>query len=107
MAREQPAMHHLYRAVDGLSHDIDKEAIRAKLHALRITPVAEIATLPVPTLCITGDEDVVIPPEAVAFLAQHLPNAQLARVPEAGHSVYFERPQEFNRLLDEFLMSNE
>lgn len=103
MAREQPAMHHLYRAIDGLSYDIDKQATYAKLHALRTVPVSEIAMLTVPTLCITGDEDIVIPPDAVAFLARHLPNAQLARVPEAGHSVYFERPQEFNRLVDEFL----
>jgi len=106
MAREQPAMHHLYRAIDGLSHDLDKQAVRAKLWALRTVSVAEIAMLTVPTLCLTGEEDIVIPPDAVAFLAQHLPNAQLARVPEAGHSVYFERPQEFNRLLDEFLTAH-
>ena len=29
--------------------------------------------------------------------------ARLARVPEAGHSVYWERPDAFNRLVDEFL----
>ena len=62
--------------------------------------------LTVPTLCITGEEDIVIPPDAVAFLAQNLPNTQLARVPKSGHSVYFERPQEFNRLLDEFLTAH-
>jgi 3-oxoadipate enol-lactonase len=107
MAREQPAMHHLYRAIDGLSHDLDKQAVRAKLWALRTASVAEIALMTVPTLCITGEEDIVIAPEAVAFLAQHLPNARLARVPEAGHSVYFERPQEFNRLVEEFLASTE
>lgn len=106
MAREQPAMHHLYRAIDGLSHDLDKQAVRAKLWALRTVSVAEIAMLTVPTLCLTGEEDIVIPPDAVAFLAQHLPNAQLARVPEAGHSVYFERPQEFNRLIDEFFTAH-
>jgi 3-oxoadipate enol-lactonase len=107
MAREQPALHHLYRAIDGLSHNLDKQSVRAKLWALRTASVAEIAMLSVPTLCITGEEDIVIAPEAVAFLAQHLPNAQLVRVPEAGHSVYFERPQEFNRLVDEFLGRNE
>ena len=77
--------------------------MRAKLWALRTTPVAAVAALPVPTLCLTGEEDIVIPSDAVAFLAQHLRNGQLARVPEAGHSVYFERPAEFNRLVDDFL----
>jgi 3-oxoadipate enol-lactonase len=107
MAREQPAMHHLYRAIDGLSHGLDKQAVRARLWALRTTPVDEIAKLWVPVLCLTGEEDIVIPPNAVAFLARQLPNAQLARVPEAGHSVYFERPQEFNRLVEEFLTAHE
>jgi pimeloyl-ACP methyl ester carboxylesterase len=47
----------------------------------------------------------VIPPEGVAILAARLPRGRLVRVPEAGHSVYFERPGTFNRLLDEFLES--
>ena len=106
MATEQPGMHHLYRAINDLSHDLDKQAVRAKLWVLRTTPVAAVAALPVPTLCLTGEEDIVIPSEAVAFLAQHLHNGQLARVPRSGHSVYFERPAEFNRLVDEFLAAH-
>jgi 3-oxoadipate enol-lactonase len=47
----------------------------------------------------------VIPPEGVAILATRLPRGRLVRVPEAGHSVYFERAGTFNRLLDEFLES--
>jgi 3-oxoadipate enol-lactonase len=56
-----------------------------------------------PLLCITGQEDVVIPPAAVAVLASIVPGARLEGVPEAGHSVYWERPAVFNRLVDEFL----
>lgn len=103
MAEEQPALHHLYRGIDALSHDLDKQMVRAKLWALRTAPAAAVAALPVPTLCITGEEDIVIPSAAVAFLAARLPQGTLARVPEAGHSVYFERPGEFNRLVGEFL----
>ena len=32
-----------------------------------------------------------------------VPGARLARVPQAGHSVYWERSQIFNRLVDELL----
>ncbi|MCH7739604.1 MAG: alpha/beta hydrolase, partial [Chloroflexi bacterium] len=35
-----------------------------------------------------------------------IPNSRLERVPEAGHSVYFERPAAFNRLLKDFLDEN-
>ena len=33
----------------------------------------------------------------------YIPHARLAEVAGAGHSVYFERPDTFNRLVDEFL----
>jgi len=103
MAQEQPVMHFLYRELDALSQDLDKTAIRKKLIAMRTTPRATIAALRAPLLCVVGEEDVVIPPAAIAVLASIVPGARLARVPAAGHSVYFERPQAFNRLVDEFL----
>lgn len=103
MAREQPALHHLYRQIDGLNHTLDKVVLRAELLRMRATPVATIAALGLPILCFTGEEDIVIPPAAVAWVAEHLPGARLARVPEAGHSVYFERPATFNRIVDDFL----
>lgn len=103
MAREQPTMHHLYRQIDGLNAALDKTALRAELLRMRTTPAAEIAALGLPILCLTGEEDIVIPPDAVACMAGLLPGAQLVRVPEAGHSVYFERPATFNRLVETFL----
>jgi 3-oxoadipate enol-lactonase len=103
MAREQPALHFLYREVDALSRDLDKNAVRKKLIGMRATPRAVVAGLRPPLLCVTGEEDIVIPPAAVAVLASIVPGARLARVPQAGHSVYWERPQLFNRLVDEFL----
>jgi pimeloyl-ACP methyl ester carboxylesterase len=103
MAREQPALHFLYRELDALSHDLDKPAIRKKLIAMRTVTRAAVTALGAPLLCIAGEEDIVIPPDAVAILASIVPGARLARVPAAGHSVYFERPEAFNRLVDEFL----
>jgi 3-oxoadipate enol-lactonase len=103
MAREQPALHFLYREVDALSHNLDKAAVRKKLMALRTTPRTVVAQLRPPLLCVTGEEDIVIPSAAVAVLASIVPGARLARVPEAGHSVYWERPAMFNRLVDELL----
>ena len=103
LAREQPALHFLYRGLDALSVGLDKAAVRARLVALRRTPPEAVAALRMPVLCLTGEEDVVIPPAAVAALAALVPGARLARVPEAGHSIYWERPETFNRLVDDFL----
>jgi 3-oxoadipate enol-lactonase len=103
MAREQPALHFLYRGLDALSHDLDKDAVRRKLIRMRTTPREAVAALRIPVLCLAGEEDAVIPPAAVAVLASIIPGARLARVPEAGHSVYWERAAVFNRLVDDFL----
>lgn len=102
MLREQPALHELYCGLDALG-GADKASVRAGLLALRTVPAAALADLAVPTLCVTGDEDVVIAPEAVAALARLLPRGRLARVAAAGHSVYFERPDAFNQLVEAFL----
>jgi 3-oxoadipate enol-lactonase len=93
--------------MDALSLDLDKDAVRRKLNKMRTTPRAVVATLAMPLLCITGQEDVVIPPAAVAVLASIVPGARLATVPEAGHSVYWERAETFNRLVDELLAAAE
>jgi pimeloyl-ACP methyl ester carboxylesterase len=103
MAREQPALHYLYREIDALSVGLDKEALRTALARHRPTSPAMLAALTMPVLCISGEEDVVVPPAAVALLASLLPDARLEHIPAAGHSVYFERAETFNRLLASFL----
>ncbi|HLZ69426.1 MAG TPA: alpha/beta hydrolase [Dehalococcoidia bacterium] len=100
MAGEQPALHFLYRAIDAETVGLDKMALRARLIAARTTTPAQLATLRLPVLCISGEEDAVMPTAAVAAFAALLPNARLEKVPKAGHSTYFERPAAFNALLD-------
>jgi len=36
------------------------------------------------------------------LIANIVPRAQLESVPEAGHSVYFQRPEIFNRVVSNF-----
>jgi len=57
----------------------------------------------IPTLLLVGEEDVLTPPQAMASVAAQLPQARFVTVPQAGHSVYFERAEEFNRIVGEFL----
>jgi pimeloyl-ACP methyl ester carboxylesterase len=37
------------------------------------------------------------------MVARHLPDRELVVVPEAGHSIYWEQPEVFNRTVLEFL----
>jgi pimeloyl-ACP methyl ester carboxylesterase len=57
-----------------------------------------------PVLLITGDEDIAnFPPFIADALVPLMPNARVEHAPEAGHSVYFQRPDVFNRLVYDFL----
>ena len=106
MAREQPAMHYLYRAIDALSAGLDKNPLRQRLMASLRHPPESLRAFAVPTLWLTGEEDLVYPPFVSAAFAPLMPNARHESVPAAGHSVYFERPAEFNRAVDAFLSEN-
>ncbi len=102
-AREQPAPHFLYQQIDRLTPAAVKERMRAEIFGNRDQKAETLRALKVPVLYLVGDEDVVFPADAAPALAKLTPGARVARVPEAGHSVYFERPREFNRLVDGFL----
>jgi len=56
-----------------------------------------------PTLVITGDADLLIPPGNSDLLARHIPNARLVKVPGGSHGFNFETPDVFNRAVLGFL----
>ena len=57
----------------------------------------------IPTLLLVGEEDVLTPPEAMRSLVTQIPQARFVQVSQAGHSAYFERAEEFNRIVSDFL----
>ena len=65
--------------------------------------VGQLAGLKVPTLLLVGEVDVLAPPPVMELMHQRMPGSRLAVVPGAGHSVYFEKPEEFNRIVLDFL----
>src|SRR5262249_26534090 len=72
--------------------------------AITLPQLAETAKA-VPMLFLVGDEDVLQPPDIVRAATRLLANARYARVPDSGHSVYFERPSVFNFEVERFLLS--
>ena len=100
LAREQPAMNTLYNQVGALTPGLDRIAVTRALMAARTVP---LAALRAPLLCLTAAEDLLIAPDAVTWLAGHVPGARLHLEPDAGHSLYWERPATFNRVLARFL----
>jgi 3-oxoadipate enol-lactonase len=103
MAREQPALAQLYWQISEMAGASFREEVRERILQLRNRAPALLAQLPMPVLFITGDEDWVFPSAAGPALARIAPKGRAVRVPAAGHSVYFERPAQFNQLLEEML----
>ena len=56
-----------------------------------------------PVLIVWGQEDRVLPVKHAYFGMEKIPNARLEIFPACGHIPFFERPEEFNRLVLEFL----
>ena len=67
-----------------------------------VTP-AKLETLTVPTLLITGAADLVTPPSIMRMIARHVPDNELAIIPECGHSPYWEQPDVFNGAVLDFI----
>ena len=64
---------------------------------------AALRGMKIPTLLITGDADLIWPPPALRLFAQYIPDNETAVVAEAGHSVHWEQPAVFNRLVLDFI----
>jgi len=56
-----------------------------------------------PTLCISGDQDVLIPPVRTRAMAKSLPDARFDDLPDCGHMCYLEAPDLFLRRVVNFL----
>lgn len=56
-----------------------------------------------PALVLCGEQDRMTPPRYAEYLAQHLPQAQLVIIPQAGHMVMLEQPDAVAQALLRFL----
>jgi pimeloyl-ACP methyl ester carboxylesterase len=67
----------------------------------------KLAALPalknIPLLVLVGDKDVLTPPEHSEAIAEALPEAEHVVVPDSGHMVILERPDEVNRHLRDLI----
>jgi pimeloyl-ACP methyl ester carboxylesterase len=64
---------------------------------------ALLETIKAPVLVLAGDADLLTPPAQMRLLAAHIPNAEFATIPEAGHAAFWERPDEWNHTALDFI----
>lgn len=78
-------------------------ALGALMQPGRLIPMSALAAVRCPTLLLVGSEDPIVPVSVMRDVAKRLMESELAVVPQAGHSAYFEKPEEVNRLIIDFI----
>jgi 3-oxoadipate enol-lactonase len=69
----------------------------------KLIPMAALRELRCPTLLLVGSEDPIVPLGVMKEVAELVVDSELAVIDDAGHSAYFEKPDEFNRHVLDFL----
>jgi len=98
-ARE-PRMAFLYEQIANMNSV--PPALLDSMSAAQTQPAA-LEGFATPTLVISGDKDVLFPPDVLENVAATIPGAQLERFEGAGHSTYFEQPDRFNAVVAAFI----
>lgn len=81
----------------------DADAYARTCDALAAAQAAETSAIDCPMLLITGDEDVVAPPQAVRQMASKISGARVEVLRGCGHWTPVEKPEECSDLLRRFL----
>lgn len=71
--------------------------------AIRHNMEKELENMDMPTLLLWGKQDNITPPHVAELFYELMPNATLEWIDKCGHAPMMEQPEEFNRILDEWL----
>lgn len=99
----QPEQAFLYRQIMRLNprHSPDFLALPPGFRGSTHERLAETG---VPILYVVGEEDSLVHPSTIEIAASLIPQARLMKIPDSGHSIYFEQPDRFNSEVLNFLI---
>ncbi|MCF8000672.1 MAG: alpha/beta hydrolase [Halanaerobiales bacterium] len=66
----------------------------------------KLSNIKVPTLVISGEEDILKPPYYGKIIKNEIPNSKFKIIDNAAHGLFAEKPMEFNQLVGEFIKNN-
>ncbi|MEZ4737505.1 MAG: 3-oxoadipate enol-lactonase [Caldilineaceae bacterium] len=93
-----------YRGYTNMLTRTPLEGYAATCEALRDADLRAVVTrIGAPALVLCGDEDQATPPSLGQALADALPNARFALIPQAGHIPSIEQPQALTTAIQHFL----
>lgn len=78
-------------------------ALAALLAPGKLIPMGALREVACPTLLLVGSEDPIVPVGVMREVQALVPGSELAVIDAAGHSAYFEKPEEVNRQVLDFI----
>lgn len=99
--RQPEVAAHVLSMMRGTSPAGAAAALRGRAERQDYTPL--LPEITAPTLIIVGGDDEFTPISDAEYMRERIPNSQMAVIEETGHMPNLERPDEFNRVVEEFL----
>ncbi len=93
----------LYNQIRGLNPPLDPDRPLSFGREAGVMAVEQLSVLTMPAVFLAGAEDAVILAALIERAAEMVPGAQYVHIPKAGRSVYWEQPDDINRILDALL----
>jgi 3-oxoadipate enol-lactonase len=104
LKKTNTALAFLYEQIRGLNPPLPSTEERQRSALAEATPEDwDLSTFKIPTLFLFGKEDGQIPAELGQMAQKLIPGSRYAEVAGSGHSTYFEKPDDFNRIVLGFL----
>ncbi len=104
--KRDPARAFLYREINALTLAANQPAAAAQNSPAPSPDLGPLLDKKIPVLFIVGEQDQLIPPPIIEAMHKKVPGSQLIKVAGAGHSVYFEKPDDYNRIVTDFLQKH-
>lgn len=95
----EPVLAHLYTQLNSFNGQA-REGLRGSLPGISVD---QLSASGIPILFLVGSKDILFPPDLVKAIHQLIPNSGYHEIADSGHSVYFEKPREFNDAVLTFL----
>jgi len=90
-----------------MANPVDERAYRWQIAAaMSFNAEGRVLDITAPALVITGDADLVVPPQNSRNLAVQIPGAQLKVIKGGSHLFFIEQADEFNAAVTDFLNRN-
>ncbi len=90
-----------------MASPVSEETYRAQLMAaFGFNAEPRLPAIKSPTLIVSGGADTIVPAQNSQNLAAKIPGSQLLIVEGGSHLFFIERPEDFNRIIREFVKQN-